>query len=43
MLKHNLYITQTREPERQKCDKPIGTGELLIEIYCASTIIVLQY
>ena len=24
--KHNLYITQTREPKHQKCDKPIGTG-----------------
>ena len=26
MSKHNLYITQTREPEHQKCDKPVGTG-----------------
>ena len=27
MPKHNLYITQTREPEHQKCDKPIGSGD----------------
>ena len=36
MPKHNPNTTQTREPEHQKCDKPVGTGRYPdnVTVYC---------
>ena len=44
--KHNLYITQTREPEHQKCAKPIGTGGYqicIMQLQCANFRVHMSY